>query len=54
MLPSWMIEKLRKEKSDDAWQPVPLELPVPMPYWPEPEESSPVPEMGGVIVIDML
>ena len=58
MLDAFIIEELRRQREKAAWQPVPLELPIPLEPLDresdqrddgsDPSEGSP----GGVVIID--
>jgi len=49
------LEKLRRETRKSG-EPIALELPMHLPYWPEPEEvedDQDADEKRGVVIIDM-
>lgn len=57
MYPDVLIYDEIKRRQQKEWEPVPLELPLYQPYWPDPkdkeelEEEEPVER--GVVIIDM-
>jgi hypothetical protein len=54
MLDAWIINDIkRKEQEREEQNYLPLQLPVPMPYWREPDpEVSPPPAERGVVIIE--
>ncbi len=63
MIPDRMmiIEEMSRREQQQAWEPVPLHAPTPMPYQPEPSRSVPSEREGGergrggnVIIIDLV
>lgn len=58
MIPETLIiEERRRREREQAWEPIPLHAPTPMPYRPEPQRDSGESERGdarrGVIIIDI-
>lgn len=58
MYPDYLIYDEIKRKQQDAWEPVPLHVPLYMPYWPESEDEEGEDDKGeekkgGVVIIDM-
>lgn len=56
MYPDYLIYDEIKRREQDAWEPVPLQIPLYMPYMPEEEDAERDEEKKedrGVIIIDM-
>lgn len=57
MYPDYLIYDEIKRRDQDAWEPVPLHLPLYMPYLPEEEDrdrdDDKKEERGGVTIIDV-
>ena len=58
MYPDYLVYDEIKRRENNQWEPVPLELPLYQPYWPEPDVEEEDEEDGksdrGVIIIDLI
>jgi hypothetical protein len=53
-----LFEQDPRGERESRWEPIPLQLPLHQPYWPQPEEKPEEEEQeerssGGVLIIDM-
>jgi hypothetical protein len=58
MYPDYLVYDEIKRRESEKWQPIPLELPLYQPYWPdsadEGEDEEEKTEDRGVLIIDLI
>jgi hypothetical protein len=58
MYPDYLVYDEIKRRESKQWEPIPLELPLYQPYWPEKgddeEEEEDVKGERGVLIIDLI